>query len=251
MGCCVKLPYLSDNEYENIFRDILVSMPRIKYDHFRKEFNKIIVDSTDDYINFSEEKYLGFLGNFVDTNSPYSDFHKVISPNWKTAWDIIYKDHFQSNVCLWALSLMVQSDRYEIVKDIMVSLDYNLDYNNFCELIENYIQVNIKYNSSKILKQIYQLGKNQPVYLGGKLLDTQAMAEIERIYLKLSDKTLMKSYTDDLKEKLKILFKKHYNGKTDGELTKEIFSEFNLEHSYLWDIVDLRVNYYDNVFHLA
>lgn len=253
MGCCVKLPYLSDNEYENIYRDILHSIPRLKYETFQKEFNKIIVDSTDEYINFSEEKYLQFSENFIDRNSPYCEFHRTLFPDWKSAWDLIFKDHFQSNISIWCFSLIAHSDRYQIIKDIMTSLDYNLDLSNFSEFLENYVYLNIKHFSSKILKQIYLLGKHPPVYIGGKLLETQEIAEIERIYLKLSDKTLLKSYTDDLKDKLKAVCKRHSNGngKQDGCLTREIFQEFDLEHPYLWDALNLRVNYYDSVSHLG
>ena len=247
MGCCVKKPYESNNEIENIFRDIIASFARFTYASFRDSVDKIKLNVTDENINFSEDKYKKFVTASVDQSSEYKDFHSKMVPDWDNAWSLCYKEHLEANIFTWGLAHMKETDKFEVIKHIMKSMDYFLGYKNFMEFLNNYLKINLEFTSSMILKKIYELNKTKNSFVSGKMVNLELVGDMEKLFLELSNTDHLNHFKKDIDTKLKEIFKKQSGGVLDGPFTKEIFNEFNLEFSFLWDAMDLRAHYFERL----
>lgn len=252
--CCNTRSDYCDNEFENFYRDIIHSFPKHSYSELKKHLSKLqLSDAEED--NYSEERYLMFKNNLLPKSTgTYAVIHKNIIPDWEIAWQLAYKENLTANILLWGFGFIKEESalyRYEILMEILACTESYFDTTNFLEFLWHYLNTQLIYINNVVLKSIVQNAKSKKsISIGGKKVNSEMIQEMEQTYLKLSNKLYFKRFKQSLEIEVIRIYMKNTdydssNIKLEGAFTKKMFMEFSKEYGYLWNPLQLRIQYYN------
>jgi hypothetical protein len=256
--CCNSSHIYSDNEYENIFRDIINSFPRISYKEIKNHLSKLQVISDEDS-HYSEEKYIQFRKSLLPKSTKYPTIHKEMIPSWELAWQLAYKENLISNLLVWIFSFLRDEElnRYEILLEILAPTESYFDTSAFLEFLWLYLNVNLIHISNLILKYIVTVAKisNKKEFENLKIT-SELLLEMEQLCTKLSNKLNFKRFKQSLEIEVTRVYMKHSeydrsNNRLEGAFTKQMFLEFSKEFNFLWNPLLLRIQYYNFIIELV
>ncbi len=245
--CCNHRNHLCDNEFENIYREVIINFPGIAYYQLKQSLSKMLIEDNNNNF-YSEEAYNIFKKSLLPSNK-YSQIHKEMIPSWLMIWQLAYPENLQANLLTWAFGyLKDETQRYEILLEIIGTTESYFDTSSFLDFLWHYLNINLISTTDQIYKCILQLATIKEK-LDNKPITNEAVFEMEQILLKFSNKNTFKKFFQTMEIEVTRIYMKcsdyNSNNKLDGTFSKKMFYEFNRDFTFIWNPVLLRSQYYN------
>lgn len=141
MGCSYNQRYQTDNEVENLFRDILFSL-NLQGFNFLSVVNLIssnYVEKDGEKIYTADQYNELINGKFVDLTHDYKKFHIELFPEFEFLFDGYLKEKPEYNFLIWSLPYLRDQSKWIYIRKILDIGGMTLTYGNFEDFLEHYL----------------------------------------------------------------------------------------------------------------
>jgi hypothetical protein len=252
-ACCGTRPYFTDNDGENFIRDCIQTLKIRTYKFQAIHAGYLDVETIEkkeigtkiqEIHTLEEEKYERFLKKYYytdDNSNAYSRFHVNLVPYYKELWD---KERPQFSFYSHVFSLLAEKNKYNIVEDVLKPYYQQLNFNLFEVFLPYYLEINLVGFTRKINNTLKDLRETL-------VIDTHVVdANLKKSVTELTEKV----FTQDNVNKLGNLILEKFTAilaaaKIDKthKIDAKYFLELNNSYPWLFDALELRSYFYDNI----
>ena len=257
MGCCttVRKKY-TDNQEENIYRDVLDGFPRIRHADFLEDLEKTKLNTElEDEYKFSEILYGKLRLSLVEQCKFNKEITIELAPKWGQAWNLVFKEDFPSNLIIWELLFNAdQSDiKFQIIEELSILQAEELDLRFYKNLIKKIITLSIV-TLNKMYLNGFSKFKLDVDTINNVVINIDFLKNTKNIYTKITHQENLQKFISQIEDFIDSIYMKHNNlneapENMNGPFTREMFYEFYRNFKFLFKPLELRCLYYDFVFH--
>lgn len=280
-NCCCNDDFYSNDDYENLYRDLLKSFPRLNYNQLKTRIDRldqqVSISSSSTYnesvayrkssITLLQDEYLNLKNAIIPSNntdnnpkelnekSKFSYFHKELVPSYNSLLNLIYKNNPKLNFLIWMFGFINENSKEVhilIIKEVYISLKSNKTMNDENEMtisrdflinfFLNHIKVSLLTNNENYIKYISYLVSNEKA-------DLTLLTETEGVYSRLFQKTcLLNQFLMEIKHRFIKIFNNNENLNSNLYLSENFLDYIHEEMPFLYDNAKLRVYFYNFIY---
>lgn len=255
-GCCTNSSRLTDSDAENIYREVLVTFPKLSYFKLIRSLENCKISNQDENKPMYSEIYYNKLRQTLTIKSNYHMIHFCLIPSWKEIWNFSYKESLKSNLVIW--SFIFNEDKidmkYQIIEELALSMSSIFNLNYFKDFMRKLIYISIINLNNMYLDCIKSLVKqNKAIVILGKEINNEIIKETSELLSKMSNRQMFEKFMENVDFNIHKIYIKEANidyshTNFDGIFNKEMFASFYNQFKYLFDIDNLRSFYYLYIF---
>ena len=249
---CVEKNYETDNEIENIYRDIIGSNKMRGNDMHSLQIElakipNIIIEDTKEEKIYREKDYKNLIERvLLDKTNDYKMMHREMVPEFEFLFEGYIKDKPEYNFSIWGMPFITEKDKWKQIPHILRLGNCQLTYGNLDNFLNHYLTEFLT-NITKRIDSVIQSFEEGKVIIDNKLVNSALKTNSTKIVELFSNVEYINEFKEEVLSKLRSKIERGKSEPTDFNeqmVNDKILMSLSEDFPFLFDALDCRDYFY-------